>query len=111
MLIPEDKAALLPTELPPPLKLKAPPANGIGGKIVAEEGAELALNGLPLPNDDDEAALLIPEDEAALLQKKNTAPGRDLRACVHSGAFERCFLTKAKRSARRPSRKRECFFP
>jgi hypothetical protein len=49
LLIREDEAALLRTELPPPLKLKAPPTDGIG-KIGAEEDAELALNGKPLPN-------------------------------------------------------------
>ena len=51
-------------------RVKAPPVDGITGKVRTEEDAELALTGKPLPSDDDEAALLIPEDEAALLQKQ-----------------------------------------
>ena len=53
-------------------RVKAPPVDGITGKVRTEEDAELALTGKPLPSDDDEAALLIPEDEAALLQKKHS---------------------------------------
>ena len=70
----QASAVLLPNGLPPPLKLKAPPDDGITGKNPAEEDAELALTGKPLPIDNDEAALLIPEDEAALLPTELPPP-------------------------------------
>ena len=44
-------------------RVKAPPVDGITGKVRTEEDAELAPNGKPLPDEDDEATLLIPEDD------------------------------------------------